>query len=91
VDSCDRARGGRSRPVPAAIVQARDGGWAAFEVRLGGEKLIEEGVANLLRFAGQVDASRSGPVAHLGVIVATGFGYQREDGVAAIPIGALAP
>jgi hypothetical protein len=27
----------------------------------------------------------------LGVIVATGYGYRREDGVAVIPIGALGP
>lgn len=32
-----------------------------------------------------------GPPATLGVITATGFAYQRPDGVAVIPIGALGP
>lgn len=73
------------------IVQARDGRWAALEVKLGGEKLIEEGVNNLLRFSQRVDFEKSGKAACLGIITATGYGYVRDDGIAVIPIGALAP
>ncbi len=73
-----------------AIVELGDGRWAAFEVKLGGG-LIEEGAASLRRFAERVDTERCGEPEALGVIVATGYGYTRTDGVSVIPIGALGP
>lgn len=73
-----------------AVVQARDGRWAAFEVKLG-PKMIEEGARNLLRLADRVDQRRVGPPQALGVIVASGYGYSRPDGVGVVPIGALGP
>ena len=73
-----------------AVVQARDGRWAAFEVKLG-PKMIEEGARNLLRLADRVDQRRVGPPQALGVIVASGYGYIRPDGVGIVPIGALGP
>lgn len=73
-----------------AIVES-DGRWAAFEVKLGGEDPIEEGAASLLKFAGEIDTRRSGQPSTLGVIVAGGYGYRRDDGVQVIPITALGP
>jgi uncharacterized protein len=73
-----------------AIVQAADGGWAAFEIKLGTGQ-IDDAAANLLRFARQVDTGRSGEPQALAVIVSSGYGYVRDDGVAVIPIGALGP
>jgi len=73
-----------------AIVEA-DGRWGAFEIKLGGEKNIDTGAANLRKFAGEIDTKRSGEPAVLGVIVAAGYGYEREDGVQVIPITALGP
>ena len=73
-----------------AIVQANDGRWAAFEVKLG-EGRADEGARNLLRLAARVDAGRMGKPAALGVIVSSGYGYTREDGVAVVPVGALGP
>lgn len=73
-----------------AIVES-DGEWAAFEIKLGGERPIEEAAGNLLKFAGEVDTKRSGEPAMLGVIVAGGYGYVREDAVQVIPITALGP
>lgn len=73
-----------------AIVERRDGRWAAFEVKLGG-RAIDEGAATLLRVAAKVDHERHGAPAVLGVITGGGYGYRRPDGVAVIPIGALAP
>ncbi|HVW89609.1 MAG TPA: DUF4143 domain-containing protein [Gaiellaceae bacterium] len=72
-----------------SIIETRDGRWGAFEIKLGGPKLIEEGVASLLKFASQVDTEKSGPPAFLGLIVATGYGYVRDDGVKIVPLGAL--
>lgn len=73
-----------------AIVQGNDGRWAAFEVKLG-EGRADEAADNLLRLAQKVDPDRMGPPAALGVIVSSGYGYTREDGVSVIPIGALGP
>lgn len=73
-----------------AIVESRDGRWAAFEVKLGGEEKIEEAASNLLAFAERIDTTKSGAPARLGVIVGTGYGYIREDSVAVIPVCALA-
>jgi uncharacterized protein len=73
-----------------AVVEARDGTWSAFEVKLGGRQ-VDAGARSLHEFAARVDTSRCGPPAVLGVICATGYGYVRQDGVAVIPIGALGP
>ncbi len=73
-----------------AIVETRDGHWMAFEVKLGHGQ-IDAAAANLTRFAEQIDTTRCGTPALLGVIVATGCGYRRKDGVAVIPLGALGP
>ncbi len=73
-----------------AIVQANDGRWAAFEVKLG-EGRADQAARNLLRLAAKVDRERMGAPAALGVITSSGYGYTREDGVAVIPVGALGP
>lgn len=72
------------------MVQARDGRWAAFEIKLG-PRMVEAGARNLLRLAERVDPHLVGPPQALGVIVARGYGYERPDGVAVIPIGARGP
>lgn len=74
-----------------AVVEGRDGRWAGFQVKLGGEKNIDEAAGDLLTFAQRIDTGKSGAPASLGVIVGSGYGYMRKDGVAVIPIGALAP
>jgi predicted AAA+ superfamily ATPase len=73
-----------------AVVVSPDG-WGAFEVTLGGEAAIEAAAAGLLKFASEVDTERSGEPGVLGVIVAGGYGYDREDGVRVIPITSLGP
>jgi predicted AAA+ superfamily ATPase len=72
------------------ILEAGDS-WAAFEIKLGGGGGIEEGAATLTKFANRIDTDRSGEPKTLGVIVGTGYGYVRDDGVQVIPIGALGP
>ena len=56
-----------------------------------GPGLVDEGADALLRFADRVDTSKRGEPAALGVIVGSGYGYTRDDGVQVIPIGALGP
>jgi len=73
-----------------AIVQAGSS-WGAFEIKLGGERRIEEGAATLTRFTERIDMSKSGDPAVLAIIVGTGYGYTREDGIHVIPVGCLGP
>ncbi|MBI4668041.1 MAG: ATP-binding protein [Elusimicrobia bacterium] len=73
-----------------AVVEAADGRWAAFEVKLGhGE--VEEAAVNLRKFAQRIDIAKCGAPSALGVIISSGYGYLRPDSVAVIPIGALGP
>jgi predicted AAA+ superfamily ATPase len=73
-----------------AIVEAADGRWAAFEVKLGPSQ-VDEAATTLLRFAERVDTTKVDAPVVLGVIVGFGYGFVRPDGVAVIPIGSLAP
>lgn len=73
-----------------AIVQKRDGAWAAFEVKLGNAS-VDAAAESLLRLAGRVDPERHGRPASLAVITGWGYGYQRPDGVSVIPIGSFRP
>ncbi|WP_405277217.1 ATP-binding protein [Gaopeijia maritima] len=75
-----------------AVVASHAGPWAAFEVKLGGERWIEQGAETLLRFRDRVDADRSGEPALLAVIVGSGtYAHRRADGVWVLPIGVCGP
>ena len=74
-----------------AIVEVGDGRWIAIEVKLGGAELIDKGTASLLRLHAKAEASGIRPPAKLLVVTATGYGYERKDGVAVAPLGALGP
>ncbi len=77
--------------VDAIVVERWSGRWGAFEIKLGGSALIDRAADALTRFRDRLDLTKCGEPACLGVIVATGFGYQRKDGVQVIPIGTLGP
>lgn len=64
--------------------------WGAFEVKLGVGQ-IDAAANGLVRFAARVDTSVRGEPAVLAVIVGTGYGFVRADGVHVVPIGALGP
>ncbi|MDT8367762.1 MAG: DUF4143 domain-containing protein [Longimicrobiales bacterium] len=75
-----------------AIVSSHGGPWAAFEVKLGGERWIEEAAESLLRFRDRVDTDRLGVPAALGVIVGSGrYAYRRDDDIWVLPIGVFGP
>jgi uncharacterized protein len=73
-----------------AVVETDDGRWAAFEVKLG-QGRVQEAVESLGAFVARIDTVRSGAPSALGVIVGSGYGYVRDDGIHVIPIGALGP
>ena len=61
-----------------------------MEVKLGGDKLINEGVDSLLSLANKIDTDSMKKPSFLMVLTATGsYDYQREDGVFVVPIGCL--
>ena len=74
-----------------AVIERADGEWMAAEIKLGGEKLIEQGVNSLLRLRSRVDADRMGEPSSLVVITATGYNFKHRDGVQVVPIATLSP
>ena len=73
-----------------AVVEAADGRWAAFEIKLG-ERWVDDGVKNLLRLAQRMEQSDHGKPSTLAVIVPSGYGHVRPGEVGVIPVGALGP
>lgn len=71
-----------------AIIELRDGTWAAFEVKLA-DSSAEEAAASLLRFRAKLDPQRTPAPAALAVITAGQFAYTLPNGVHVIPIGTL--
>lgn len=72
-----------------AILRLQDGRWAAVEVKIGGEKNIEEGAANLRSLAEKVDQKRTGAPAFLMVLTGGQYAYTRPDGVHVVPLACL--
>ncbi|MXY23233.1 MAG: ATP-binding protein [Acidobacteria bacterium] len=73
-----------------AVVEAADGRWVAFEIKLG-ERWVDDGVKNLRRLAQRMEQSDHGKPSALAVIVPSGYGHVRPGEVGVIPIGALGP
>ena len=71
-----------------AVVDAGPGRWAAFVIKLGAGR-VDDAARTLLKFADRVDTERCGKPAALGVIVGSGYGYSRPDGVGVVPVGGL--
>lgn len=71
------------------IVSLNDGRWGGIEVKLGGERKIEEGAAHLLSLAGKVDQKRTGAPSFLMVLTGGKYAYTRADGVHVVPLGCL--
>ncbi len=73
-----------------AVVHLRDGSYGLIEIKLGGDKLINEGSENLIKLKNKIDTEKMNNPSFLMVLTATGkYAYQREDGVYVIPIGCL--
>lgn len=73
-----------------AVIHLRNGKYGLVEVKLGGDKLIEEGAANLKKLAAKIDTDKMKHPAFLMVLTATGdYAYKRSDGIFVVPIGCL--
>ena len=74
-----------------AIVQRADGAWLAAEVKLGQAASVDAAAKSLLKLRDRVDTQRMGEPAKLLVVTATGYAYERSDGVAVAPLALLGP
>ena len=73
-----------------AVIHLRNGEYGLVEIKLGGDKLIEEGVKNLLDLANKIDTDKMNKPSFLMIITATSnYAYRRPDGVYVVPIGCL--
>ncbi|HIZ68517.1 MAG TPA: DUF4143 domain-containing protein [Candidatus Prevotella avicola] len=73
-----------------AVVHLRNGSYGLIEIKLGGEKLIEDGAKTLTALSNIIDTTRMKAPAFRMVLTGTGdFAYKRTDGIYVVPIGCL--
>ena len=73
-----------------AVVYLRNGTYGLIEIKLGGNKLIEEGAANLKTLNSKLDTEKMKSPSFLMILVGTGdFAYRRDDGIYVVPVGCL--
>lgn len=75
-----------------AVIHLRDGRYGLVEVKLGGDRLIEEGATTLKELASRIDTDKMKSPSFLMVLGGVApFAYRRSDGVYVVPIGSLGP
>ena len=73
-----------------AVIHLRNGDYGLIEIKLGGEKLIEEGAASLKMLRDKIDPEKMKMPSFLMVLTGLGdYAYRREDGIYVVPIGCL--
>lgn len=73
-----------------AVVHLRNGTYGLIEIKLGGNKLIEEGAVNLKTLNSKLDTEKMKNPSFLMILVGTGdFAYRRDDGIYVVPVGCL--
>lgn len=73
-----------------AVIHLRNGAYGLVEIKLGGEKLIEEGARTLISLSNIIDTSKMKAPAFRMVLVGVGeYAYKRTDGIYVVPIGCL--
>lgn len=75
-----------------AVIHLRNGAYGLVEIKLGGDKLIEESAETLKDLASKIDTNNMPNPSFMMVLCAKApFAYKREDSVYVIPITALRP
>lgn len=73
-----------------AVIHLRDGSYGLIEIKLGGDKLINEGAENLKTLANLIDTTKMKKPSFLMVLAGTApYAYRRPDNVYVVPIGCL--
>lgn len=72
------------------VIHLRNGKYGLIEIKLGGDKLIEEGAVNLLKLKAKIDTEKMNAPSFMMILTAVGkFAYQRKDNVYVVPISCL--
>ena len=72
------------------VIHLRNGKYGLAEIKLGGQRLIEEGAANLKSLAAKIDTTKMPKPSFMMIVIGIGeFAYRREDGIYIVPIGCL--
>lgn len=80
----------KSRLECDAVIHLRNGRYGLVEIKLGGDRLINEGASNLLALVDKINTDKMKEPSFLMVLTGTGdFAYRRKDGVYVVPIGCL--
>ena len=75
-----------------AVIHLRNGAYGLVEIKLGGDKLIEEGAETLKYLASKIDTKNMSKPSFMMVLCAKSpFAYKRNDGVYVVPITTLRP
>ncbi len=73
-----------------AVIHLRNGSYGLVEIKLGGDKLIDEGVNTLKAFKDKIDTDVMNEPSFLMILTGIGdYAYRREDGIYVVPIGCL--
>ena len=68
----------------------RNGSYGLVEIKLGGEKLINEGAKTLLELRDRIDTTKMKSPSFMMVLTGVGdYAYRRTDGVLVVPVGCL--
>ena len=73
------------------VVHLRNGSYGLIEIKLGGDRLIQEGADALIDLKDKIDTTKMKKPSFLMVLTAVGqYAYKRpKDGVLVVPIGCL--
>lgn len=75
-----------------AVLHLPNGEWAAIEIKLGGEKLINEGAVSLNNLKNKIiEKSDEKAPTFMMILTASGPLYRRPDGIYVVPINCLKP
>ena len=73
-----------------AVIHLKNGKYGLIEIKLGGDKLIEEGANNLKLMESKLDIDKMNKPSFLMVLIGVGnYAYKRNDGIYVVPISCL--
>lgn len=73
-----------------AVVHLRNSSYGLIEVKLGGDRLIDEGAETLKKLKNKIDTTKMKVPSFLMVLTGVGdYAYRRADGVYVVPLGCL--
>ncbi|MGI6312804.1 MAG: ATP-binding protein [Candidatus Cryptobacteroides sp.] len=75
-----------------AVIHLRNGNYGLIEIKIGGEKLINEGAESLTSLAGKINTDKMKYPSFMMVLTGIGtYAYKRKDDIWVVPIGCLKP